>query len=101
MKKAVILTFLLFQLYQCYRYPAPLNQRALNYYVYKRVVFENENPTTMTTSTTQKTTVNAEVLMYQKAFDEVINKIRRAIDKSHPTDLDDILQDLETSRLVR
>lgn len=96
MKKAVILTFLLFQLYQCYRYPAPLN-----YYVYKRVVFENENPTTMTTSTTQKTTVNAEVLMYQKAFDEVINKIRRAIDKSHPTDLDDILQDLETSRLVR
>ena len=56
----------------------------------------------MTTPTT--TMVNPEVLKYQKAFDEImalIKKIRKATDKSHVIDLDDILQDLETSRLVR
>ena len=95
--KALIITVLLFQMHHCYRYPSPLH-----YYVYNRVVFETEEPTTKTTPTTTKLTPQAEVLKYQKAFDEVINKIRKTFNDTHTfVDLDAFLQDLETTRLVR
>ena len=91
MMKALILMVLLCHMNYCY--PSPLH-----HYVYQRVVFDTQEPTTKTTT---QMTPQPELLKYQKAFDQVINKIRKALNESHSVvDLDAILQDLETTRLV-
>ena len=90
--KALILMVLLFQMNYCY--PTPLH-----HYVYQRVVFDTQEPTTKTTT---QMAPQPELLKYQEAFDQVIKKIRKALNESHSVvDLDAILQDLETTRMVR
>ena len=93
MKAALILIFLCqIQIHESFRYPSPLLHP-----IYQRVIFNTEKPTTqMATEPTEPS--EPSLADYQKAFDEVFRKIRKAI---HPIDLNDFLRDLETSRLAR
>ena len=95
--KFLLLLVLLPAAIQSHLYPSLVS----HVHIYKRVVFES------TTSTTTPEPIKIQPknivtrLIYQRAFNEAIKKIRKSIDKRSVIDLDSILQDLQKSRLVR
>ena len=105
--KAVTLILILFlefsqiQEDECFRYPSPI----LNHYVYKRVVYETEDPIEPTSSATtpppKPVTTQPEALVelkkYKKAMDKTIKRIRKLLNKGFEFET---FPDLAKSRLT-
>ena len=103
--KAVTLILILFlefsqiQEDDCFRYPSPI----LNHYVYKRVVYETEDPIEHATTTPPSKPVptQPEALVKlkkcQKAMDKAFKRIRKLLDKGFKFET---LPDLAKSRLT-
>ena len=103
--KAVTLILILFlefsqiQEDDCFRYPSPI----LNHYVYKRVVYETEDPIEHATTTPppEPVTTQPEALVelkkYKKAMAKAIKRIRKLFYKGFKFET---LPDLAKSRLT-
>ena len=94
--KFLLLLVLLPAAIQSHLYPSLVS----HVHIYKRVVFETTTSTTPEPIKIQPKNIVTR-LIYQRAFNEAIKKIRKSIDKRSIIDLDSILQDLQKSRLVR
>ena len=104
MKAATLILILFLEFSQiqeddCFRYPSPI----LNHYVYKRVVYETEDPIEHATTTPPSKPVptQPEALVKlkkcQKAMDKAFKRIRKLLDKGFKFET---LPDLAKSRLT-